>query len=76
MLIFAKTHKYLIVLVKINRYLIILIKINRNKKQSSKLLETLIIALYFLLIILFCLKIISFMELCTIILSIIATLRK
>ncbi len=47
MLIFVKTHKYLIVLVKINKYLIILIKINRNKKQSSKLLKALIIGLYF-----------------------------
>ncbi|EKX79378.1 hypothetical protein CFSAN001628_013328 [Clostridium botulinum CFSAN001628] len=47
MLIFVKTHKYLIVLVKINKYLIILIKINRNKKQSSKLLKALIIGLCF-----------------------------
>ncbi|NFG80483.1 hypothetical protein FC818_19195 [Clostridium botulinum] len=76
MLIFVKTHKYLIVLVKINKYLIILIKINRNKKQSSKLLKALIVGLCFLLIILFCLKNISFMELCTMILSIIATFRK
>lgn len=34
MLIFVKTHKYLIVLVKINKYLIILIKINRNKNKA------------------------------------------
>ncbi|AUN12695.1 hypothetical protein RSJ6_13340 [Clostridium botulinum] len=77
MIIIMKKNEYLIALIRINKYIIaIFIKRNKKGKQDNKLLKVLIIILYLLLILLLCFKIISFIQLCTIILTTIGTFRK
>lgn len=77
MIIIMKKNEYLIALIRINKYIIaIFIKRNKKEKQNSKLLKILIVIMYLLLFVLFKFKLLSFTQLCTIILTIIGTFRK
>ncbi|MDS1004197.1 hypothetical protein P9J83_11915 [Clostridium sporogenes] len=67
MLVIIKTKKHL---------MIIFIKRNKKEKQNGKLLKVLIIIMYLLLFALFKCKILSFIQLCTIVFTIIGTFRK